>query len=262
MSKLNPNEFNSAGEPAGRALVSDGAGSTEWGDTVLPATAVVTSHRMAFMPTFNGIVDLLGWHDETDIAVALASGSPITASIPGYHSHFHVVVADAVGAPFTIRVTGRSIEESSAVETPGDTEDLAITADGDYQTAKSWIDAPQFSIVEGSKSCNIDLMRISYWDKGNQDFTIKGVRVEWEPDSVTWSLEFHIHLIGSDGTSTVILDTTFSNLDTVPHAERNIRGKYKRTDLNYLVNGADHEGIHVAIDQTGIRYFFYEVRYL
>lgn len=212
-------------------------------------------------PTVNGTINVLGWNIQTDSGASLSSGLPVTAGEPGYHSHFIIDVSGAVGLPFTIRVTGRSINESSGVTTPGDTEDLTINANGYYQTSKSWIDAVQFSIVELAKSCSMDIYRNTYWDYANRDFTLRGIRLEFVPDVTTWSMQVVIYHVQNDGSLVEIDNFTFANTDTVPRAAMGKPGKHKRGDYNTDINGAAMEGIIVKVVHTNIKYFYLELRY-
>lgn len=211
-------------------------------------------------PTANGLIRLLGWYIQTNAAASLTSAAPVTAGGPGYHSHFVLDVSAASGLPFTIRITGVSIDESTGVETPADTEDLSITANGFYQSTKSWADAVEFSIVEAAKSCTIDVYRITYWDCGNKNFTLDGVRLEWEPDAVSWSIRLRILHVQDDGSAVEIDNVVFANTDAVPRAEKDQPGKYKRGDYDTAMMGASKEGIVIEVDQSGIGSFFLEAK--
>lgn len=212
-------------------------------------------------PDYNGTLSLLGWNRQTDAAASLTTAAPVTASIPGYHSHFVIDVSSASGLPFTVRVTGTSVDESTGTETPADTEDISVTANGYYQSVKSWVDAPQFSIVEASKSCTIDIYRVTYWDRGNKEFTITGCRMEWEPSVSSWSIQLKIEKVNEDGSIAVIVDVTFANTDTPPRAGTDDPGKYKRLDFNTFVDGIAKQGLLVSVTQTAIKYFLLEVAY-
>lgn len=212
-------------------------------------------------PTFNGLLYTLGWYIEVNSAASLTSASPVTAGENGYHCHWVFNISGATGLPFTLRVTGTSVDEASGALTPGDTEDLNITADGYYQTAKSWVDASQFSIVEATKSCTMDVHRITYWDRGNTDFRITGCRLEWTPDAILWSFRLRLLHILNDGSINLIDDVTFANTDSPLRAEKDMPGKYKRGDYDRTFQGAVKEGLVVEIDQLGIGAFFLEVKY-
>ncbi len=214
-----------------------------------------------FAPTSNGTINMLGWYIQTDVAAALASGAPVTPAVPGYHSHFVLNVSAAVGLPFTVRFTGTSIDENTGAEIPADTEDLAVTVNGYYQTVKSWVTAPSISIVEGAKSCTIDIYRITYWDRGNNNFTVVGCRLEFEPDAPTWSIQFNLYRVNDDGSMTTIDSTTFADSDTPPRAANGDVGKYKRGDYSTFVAGAVREGLVIEIIQTNIADLYVEVTY-
>lgn len=212
-------------------------------------------------PAFNGTYDMMGWHEQTDDDASLTSASPVTASVPPYHGHYVLDVASAAGLPFTIRVTGTTVDESTGTTTPGDTEDIAITADGYYQTTKSFVDAAEFSILEASKSCTLDIYRTSYWDYANRDFYVDGVRVEFCPSGTTWDMTIQILTVNNDGSLSSIIDKTLLSSDVPPFGERNYRSKWKRTNMNVLVEGSAGAGIIVRADQTALYDFYVEVRF-
>lgn len=217
--------------------------------------------NFTYSPTYNGLVDVLGWYQQIDTAESLTSASPVTASEKGFHSHFVIDVSSASGLPFTVRITGRSVDEADGTETGSDTEDISVTANGYHQSIKSWIDDVQFSIVEGSKSCTIDIYRITYWDRGNREFTVTGVRMEFQPDNPAWSINLRIRKVLNDGSSADIDNVTFANTDTYPRAADGEPGKYKRTDFNTFVDGRLAEGIIIEVNQTAIENIYLEVRY-
>lgn len=224
------------------------------GHSVLPLIG-----RMS--PTVDGVIDVLGWHTKTDTAASLTSASPVTMAEATYHSHVTIDVSAASGLPFTIRLTGTSIDESTGVTTASDTEDLAVTANGYYQSAKSWVDAVQISIVEASKSCTIDIYKSTYWDRGNTDFTLTGCRLEWIPDAATWSINLKIYHVQDDGSLYTIDDTTFTQASSPARAANDKSGKYKRGDYSRFVQGANSQGIIVSLDQTNIGSLYLDMGY-
>lgn len=228
--------------------------------TVVPNSSM-TSIGWAETPTFNDVHNLAGWNEITDTAQALSSAVPFTMSTAGYHSHVVLDISAAVGLPFTVRVTGRSIDEDDGTTTPSDTEDIAVTANGYYQTTKSWIDAVSISIVEGSKSCIVDAYRTSYWNRGSEDFHISGSRMEWTPGQNTWNIQMQLLHVENNGSIDVLDDITFASTDAIPRAAKKVQGKYTRNDYNADILGNNKEGIVVIVDQTGIRDFSLEIKY-
>lgn len=224
-------------------------------------TTLISGIYFDAAPTFNGLLYTLGWYIQINSAESLASATPVTAGEPGYNSHYVFNISGATGLPFTLRVTGDSVAELDGAVTPGDTEDLIITANGYYQTTKSWIDASQFSIVEGSKSCTIDVYRVTYWDRGNTDYRLAGCRLEWTPDAISWSFRLRILHIHDDGSIEIVDDVTFTNGDIPLRAEKDMPGKYKRIDYDHPMAGTLKEGAVIEITQSGIGAFFLEVKY-
>lgn len=228
----------------------------------LAAYPISIQDRLSFrlFPTTNGQIDILGWNIITDSAYALSNAAPLTVSEPGYHSHIMINASLVVGAPFNLTITGRSVDESTGVETPGDTEVISITANGWYQSAKSWIDAVTLSVPAG-KTLTVDVYRNTYWDRGNKDFTLKGSRLEWTPDVATWSIQIEVLKVNNDGSISTIDSTTFANTDAIPRAANGKPGKYKRGNYNTLINGTQEEGIILRMTQTNIESFYVEVKY-
>lgn len=221
-----------------------------------PAPVVDDRLTWNFAPTSNGALDMLGWYEQTAAAAALASGSPVNAGAPGYSSHYSVDVSAAVGAPFTMRFTGDTIDESTGAISAADTEDVAIAGNGFIQTLKTFIDEPSISIVEGAKSCTIDVFRTSYWDHKNKDYTLTGLRFEFTPDSPTWTVTPRIRKVNNDGSISVVDSFTFAQSDTPPRAANGSVGKHKRGDYAETVLGSQQEGIVVDVTQTNMGKFF------
>lgn len=246
----------------------DGSGSADgqlahWNAALgkFEPTTLISGIYFDAAPTFNGLLYTMGWYIPTNSAASITSAAPLTASENGYHSHWVFNISGAVGLPFTLRVTGISVDEDTGTTTPADTEDIAVTANGYYQTAKSWVDASQFSIVEGSKSCTVDVYRVTYWDRGNTNYRLTGCRLEWTPDAVSWSFRYRLLHVNDAGDLATIDDVTFANSDSPLRAEKDMPGKYKRGDYAHPVDGTLKEGCIVEITQSGIGAFFLEVKY-
>lgn len=230
-------------------------------DTIMVGDLMLHSIIYDFAPTGNGVLDVLGWYEEVNSSESLTSASPVTAAVAGYNGHYSIDLSSVSGAPFTLRVTGTSINESTGAQSEADTEDIAITGNGYVQTVKTWMTAPVFSIVEGSKSATIDLHRQSYWDRANKNFNVSGVRMEWKPDVANWNITIEVLKVNNDGSLSQIDSTTFDNTDTPPQTQSGRKGKYKRGDYDTFINGSQSEGIILRITQTGIETINLELRY-
>lgn len=203
-------------------------------------------------PVTNGALDILGWYRQINTADALSNATPITAGEPGYHSHMVINASVAVGLPFDVTITGMSVNETTGATTPGDTEVISVTANGYYQSTKSWIDAVVFSVAAG-KSATIDVYRTTYWDRGNLDFVVDGARLEWYPSNPTWDIDIGLYQVEDDGSLTTIKRFQFASTDTPPRAGDDEPGKDKVLDLAHVIAGAGKEGLIVrADDQTNI----------
>jgi hypothetical protein len=212
-------------------------------------------------PTFNGYLKILGWYNVSDLSIALDSTTPFTATIAGYNSHYVLDISNAVGLPFTIRCEGKIVDEVTGIYT--DTfEDITITANGHYQTAKSFIDYGDFSIVEADKSCDVDLYTTTYWDRGNKDFTVTGCRLEWTPVQNNWDIDVGIYKVANNGEKVIIDKVEFHSTDTVKRAGEDLSGKYKRGDYNTFCEGSNMEGLVVEVEnQQGIGSILLEVKF-
>lgn len=214
-----------------------------------------------FAPSSNGQIDALGWYETTDSAQVITSGSPATPSVAGFHSHWVLDVSAYSGGTVPLTITGTSVDESSGATTGSDTEVISITATGFYQSTKSWIDASVMSVT-GSDSVTTDIIRTTYWDRGNLTFGVNGLRLEWTPSIAAWTMDFSILMVNDDGSLTAIDSVTFANTDSPPRAANGEPGKYKRLDYSTLVEGADKEGIILRIDdQSGINTIYLEMKY-
>lgn len=211
-------------------------------------------------PGGNGEIELLGFHELTDTAHALASGTPLTLAKPCYHGHVALSLSGVTGAPFNLTLTGTSVDESTGVLSPADTEVIEITGDGYVQSSKSWIDAPVASVPAGP-TATVDAYRVTYWDRGNADFKVVGSRFEFTPNNPTWSAKASIRKVNNDGSVSTIYD--FSTSSTSPDPKRAANGdtgKDKRGDLSTTLLGAQNEGIVASVDLTAIGHFLLEVK--
>lgn len=232
--------------------------------TNLIGTDVTTVRVLSWQsfPSVNGAVDHLGWYRQTDASAALASGAPVLASVAGFHSRWAINVTGAVGLPFTIRITGRSIDRDTGVETPADTEDIAVAANGYYQSTKWWLDGATISIVEGAKSCTIDVWRITYWENGDINFTVKGYVLKWTPSNPTWAITFSMYKINDDGSRTSIDSVTYTNGDPVPRAANGEPGSHKRGGFSTLIQPSTlKEGLQIDVSTTNLKDYYAEVCY-
>lgn len=203
-------------------------------------------------PVSNGDLDILGWHRKINTADSLSNASPITAGEPGYHSHMVVDVSAAVGLPFDITITGMSVNETTGATTPGDTEVISVTANGYYQSVKSWIDTVVFSVI-ATKTAIIDVYRTTYWDRGNLDFVVDGARLEWYPSNPSWDIDIGLYHLADDGSLSVIKRFQFASTDAIVRAGDDQPGKDKILNLAHAIDGANKEGLIVrADDQTNI----------
>lgn len=221
-------------------------------------TTLISGIYFDAAPTFNGLVYTLGWYVLVDSAASLTT-TPLAASENAYHSHWVFDISGATGLPFTLRVTGISVDESDGT-TAGDTEDISITANGYYQTTKSWLDNSTFEILTAG-SCTADIYRVTYWDRGNTSYRITGCRLEWTPDAPSWSFRLRVLHVHDDGSLETLDDVTFDNSDIPLRGEKDKPGKYKRGDYNHATDGTLKEGCIVEITQSGIGAFFLEVKY-
>lgn len=213
-----------------------------------------------FAPTSNGQFDALGWYETTDSAVVINSGSPATPTIPGYHSHYVLNVSAWSGGTVNVTFTGTSVDEVDG-STTSDTEIIAVTGTGFYQTIKSWITAPVISVT-GGDTLTTDIIRASYWDRGNVDFTLTGLRLEWSPDQPSWAVDFDIIVVNDDGSQNIVDNVAFTQASSPARGANGETGKYKRGDYNTPVSGAVKEGIILRFNnQSGIGSIYVEAQY-
>lgn len=211
--------------------------------------------QWAQSPTYNGVMYLLGWYIQTDTNVFIDNDPLISASEAGYSAHFVLNVSSVSGTlPMTTVVSGTAVYENSG-ETFVAVENLTVTGTGYYQTAASFITTPSFYVEDSGDGVVCDIYRTSYWDCGNRNFTLRGCRMEFTPDSTTWNIQLKLYRIVDDGSTVTLDDKTFASTDEFPRAGHSLVGKYKRTDYNYFMHGDNNEGLIVEVDQFGINYF-------
>jgi hypothetical protein len=208
---------------------------------------VVNSKGLYHSNPPNGAFNVLDHYTHVVTGQALSSAASYTPAGPFFNSQANINVIGGVGLPFTLRITGESVNEDAGTTTPADTENIAVAANGDYASNKKWLDAPTFSIVEGSKSCTIDVYRCRYWDNNNNNYRLVGSKWQFRPGAASWAFTYTIRKINTDGSSTVIETKTFASTDSPPWAANGEDGTWKRTDYNTDVDGSGKEGIVVEL---------------
>ena len=208
--------------------------------------------RFTSSPTAAGDIFMRGWDIITDAAASLASGSPVSTSEPGYGSRLALLLSSTVGAPFTLRLTGDTIDRDTGAITSADTEDLSITGDGSYQTAKWWITAPSIVPVESAKSATAQIRRLNYAEAISRNYEVLTIEVEFTPDAVNWDLEVKLTKIEDDGTVTTVFSKAMDSTDTPPRAGDDKPGVEKRTNLSEVVDRTLKEGLILYVDQQAI----------
>lgn len=257
-----------SGAPQQYLRVRSDLSGVEYGLTEYDLLSLFSFGEFSGNPTYDGLIRLLGWYEQTNVTqagapgdkVELLSGSSYVSNKEGFHSHFITKITTVSGEPFGITVSGTTVNEATG-NYLSDSELLTISGTGYYQTAKSFIDAPIFSIVEDDKSCEMDVYRSTYWDAQNQNFIVEGCRFEWTPDQPNWNLHLRIGHHLNDGSVSYIDEIIFAHDDTYPRAAQNEPGKYKRGDYNTFVNGANNEGIFIDFDQRAIGHYYFELRF-
>ena len=240
-----------------------GPGTLDDLNQILSDAGLSNSHRIgwSYLPSFNGLVTILGFHDQSDTGVSLVTGAPETYSVPLFDAQVALNLSAAVGLPFTIRLTGTSIDHTTQVLSVGDTEDIPVDANGWYLTTKFWVDEVAVDIVEALKSATADFYRVAAWVPPFP-ITVEKFKVEFEPDSPAWDFDLELVRTNIDGSATIIDSFTFANTDTPPRADNGVLGRYYRTGLSITVDPVLNQGLVLrAPDQSGIRNFYLEITY-
>jgi hypothetical protein len=224
---------------------------------------VVSSKALYQSNPPNGTFNILDFDIPIVTTQAITSAAPYVATDEFYNSQANIDLSLASGAPFTLRITGESVSEDSGTTTPADTEDIAVADNGSYASDKKWLDAPTFSIVEGSKSCQVDINRCRYWDNNNNNYRLLGSKWQFRPGTASWAFTYTIKKINTDGSVTVVETKTFANTDSPLWAEPGEDGVWKRTNYNLDVEGSGKEGIVVELSSiTGLSYLKGDLRYV
>lgn len=210
-------------------------------------------------PTADGEIRVLAWYKEVDLGVSLTSASPYIPTNPGFGSDFVFDVSNVVGTPFTITVSG-TIADHDTSELESFIDYITISGSAYYRTSERFIDAPTVSIVEASKSCNMDVYRVFSWDFHERDFLIHSLVVEFVPDQNNWTFDFLLCKHSSNGLKTPIVEFNFDSTDDVLRASLDEIGSYQKFVIDEFIYGSENEGISICItDQRAIGYFYIEL---
>jgi hypothetical protein len=231
---------------------ADGSG-LEYG--TVSGTQSYVMQKMTQNPTYDGVVNLLGWYYIIDSDVSLSSGSPITVSEHGYNSFFVTNVKSTTGAPFTMRFTGTTVNRVTDATTTGNTCDITVSGTGYYMTGCPFINNPQVSIVEGGKSCTLDIYRVSQCAISEHMCTLAGCDLIWTPDQTNWLIHIIIYHVMENGELYVVDDINFDKDSSPQRAFALYSGRYIRSDYNREFDADKNEGIVVWADQRAIGNF-------
>lgn len=250
----------------GKKLIRVNDGIVEWIDGPVGEGGFRKGLSFWGNPTYNGEIQILGWYNKINTGIEqlpedLLSENPITTEVKLFHSHVVLEILTSSNIPFTIRITGTTVDEPTGTYTENDTEDLDIIGNGYYQSLKSFISNIQLEIIELNKSCTLDIYKTTYWDNGNNDFVIKGIRLEWTPDQNNWDFNLTLYHHLSNGDMHEIDVIEFFSTDTILRAADGESGKYKRIDYDCFIEGYTCEGLIIKLDQRGIGNFFLEIKY-
>jgi len=209
----------------------------------------------------DGTIAIVGHRSQVDGSTLLNSGGTLTTAAPLYNSEAIFNVTAGSGFPFTYRITGTSVDETAGTTTPGDTEDIVVAATGWFKSSKKWLDDPDITIVEGGKTSTLEVWKARYWDANNQDFLVKGVRLEYVPKSAGWSITVSINHLQADGQEVVLWTVTKTSGDSPVWAEPGEKGTSKSTAIDHLVLGAGSEGIYVVLSTVKIQQVYLDVKF-
>jgi hypothetical protein len=91
------------------------------------------------------------------------------------------ILVNSITTGGDIVITGTSVTEGGATVTTSDTETITVdtTAGQLYQTSKKWLEITNIDITTGTiVSINYDVQRLGYFDAGNNNFTLLGMRCD------------------------------------------------------------------------------------
>jgi hypothetical protein len=216
--------------------------------------------RFVENPTYDGEINVLGWYYIIDTGASLSSGSPITVSEKGYNSFFVFNVKSTTGAPFTLRLTGTSVDRITDETNAGHVCDTTVTGTGYYMSATAFLDAPQLSIVEGGKSCTLDIYKASQCSFGEHTCTLNGADLIWTPDQTNWEIHIKIQIINEDGSLTLVDNINFDRYSSPERAFVLYSGRYSRGDYNSSFDGSLNEGVVIWANQRAIGNFILTIQ--
>jgi hypothetical protein len=217
---------------------------------------------------------LAGYYHFSGTDANLDEGSPTVAFGPSnnmYAAHAAIVAggpgAVAGGGQVGLRVTGTSITDAG-VRTPGDSEtivnDITTLALNDFVEGKKWLGTVTFElfVVAGaptSYSLDFNYGFAKYEDFGNRNFTVTDIEAVGRGGGADPGFNIILYHHNTSGWTYAAAGfvpggTQISNLQTDVSPENALTNNepfaYKRASLSTFINGADSEGVVVAVVTT------------
>lgn len=190
---------------------------------------------------------------EDRLSGVTVDGTPTTQNHDDANSAHVLIEVTTMTASGSIRLTGKSLNIETGVETPGDTEDIVIGATGWYESIKHWRETVVLSSVDDI--LDVDLNSF-FWHprQFEQDFIIDRVHVDYKTTAVSNTsiieVQKYVPLTGFIG----IFDETVSDIASLKS------GGHHRESINGMIAESAGERLHIFSETKRLTDYRFEVR--
>ena len=194
----------------------------------------------------NGDVFCVGVYEEDVLTAEQITSAIVPTVLAANTLNRHIVLeVTTLTTSGSVTLAGNVVNETTGVVS-SDSETIAITATGFYQSAKKFIGDTTITGVTTTDLIT-DIHSTSYYDAQNHDFGVSAVRFSFTPSGPTWNIDLEVVKVNSDGSKTNLTSLfSFANTDTEPRAYSGNQG-HAKVALSEAMLGSNGEGIVVSI---------------
>jgi hypothetical protein len=169
--------------------------------------------KVVLQDALGTLVQAMSWHD--DLSGISSSTLYLTGELREINNtqtgdfatdfgvvnqHVYIYVDD-ITTGGDIVITGTKVGESNGIPVAGsETITVDTTVDQYYQTDAKWLEVTNIDVSSGAiTGIDYDIGIVGYLDMGNRDFTVVGVRAEWEASNTLADVGIRIRKVQDDG---------------------------------------------------------------
>jgi hypothetical protein len=169
--------------------------------------------KVVLQDALGTLVQSMSWHDDLSGVssstlyltgefreIANTQSGDYATDFGVVNQHVYIYVDD-ITTGGDIVITGTKVGESDGIPVAG-TETITVdtTVDQYYQTDAKWLEVTNIDVASGTiTGIDYDVGIIGYLDMGNRDFTVVGVRAEWEASNTLADIGIRIRKVQDDG---------------------------------------------------------------